>query len=401
MSAETSAWAKQQLCGDRTLKAVLREIANWARPDGMVEYLSVKRIAEVVEVTPRTVQRAIAQLEPRVLNDNPDEKRLGLIRRVERFRPDGGQGACGFELVGYQPPLSLEKSAAKKPLAPHDKMSPPPDADVTPPGDKMSGEGVTPVSPLKRDKNILPLSTPDGVDAPPTGYLEDFEQDLPGEASKENAAPAGEGRAADTPAQKPKPHPLPDDWQAPAVSELQPEARSLVSGWPPGAYQAMCANFRNYWRDPGTKNRKKADWRAALCNWLIRVHSEVMRASKAGVSYANAALPSKPSTPAPPLRSVAAKAKEDATSKAIHAHLREKIGEALYQQWFAHAAILHDTGALTIISQSEFASGVIENRFGTAIAYAAHRATGQAVRWVRFFAQKMNREEESMRDAKP
>jgi len=63
MSSETIAWAKEQTCGNPVTKAVLLEIANWARPNGVCEYLSVRRIAEVVEVSVRTVQRHIALLE--------------------------------------------------------------------------------------------------------------------------------------------------------------------------------------------------------------------------------------------------------------------------------------------------------------------------------------------------
>jgi hypothetical protein len=123
MSSETIAWAKEQVCGNPVTKAVLMEIANWARPNGVCEYLSIRRIAEVVEVSVRTVQRHIALLE------SPDLTRggLGLIRRIERYREDGGRAANCFELVGYQPPLSLIVRPRGNPTPPHDKLSPPPD----------------------------------------------------------------------------------------------------------------------------------------------------------------------------------------------------------------------------------------------------------------------------------
>lgn len=165
MSVETSAWAKEQFCGDRTVKAVLREIANWANPAGVVEFLSIRRIAEVVEVDPRTVKRAIARLSEPTL-EHPD--RLGLLRRVERFREDGGQGASGFVLLGYQPPFDARSCGDGAP--PRDILSPPGDASDTPGVTPVSREGVTPVSPLKRDKKIItPQSPPCSGDGDPGG----------------------------------------------------------------------------------------------------------------------------------------------------------------------------------------------------------------------------------------
>ena len=378
MSQETSAWAKEQQCGDCTLKAVLREIANWARPDGLVEFLSVRRIAEVVEVSPRTVQRAIAQLEPRQTDDDPDEKRLGLIRRVERFREDGGQGPCGFELVGYQPPLSVDPASRQapaldctRPFTPGDKMSPPPDTGVTPPGDKMSGEGVSPVSPLKRDKNILPLSPSDEGDVPPA--------DLFVAGGGETVRPAGRDQA--------KPHPLPDGWKAPKVDDLQPEARGLVKQWPAGAYAAQCANFINHWSDTGAKNRRKSNWDRALANWLIRVHAEVMRAAKAGVSFeACAPRPDSAARKAEPMPDVAAKAKEDARSQAIHNRLRSALSDTAWAAWIRPCAIIVDPDAagVVIIAPSRFAADWIERNHDAAIRRAAGAVLFEPPRWTRF-----------------
>lgn len=364
MSSETSSWAKEQRCGDPVTKAVLMEIANWAKPTGICEFLSVKRIADVVEVSTRTVQRHIARLE------DPDQSAggLGMIRRVERHRDDGGQWANAFELIGYQPPLSASNSRGKAPRdklsPPHDKMTRGDDADVT--------GGVTMVSP-DREKNIIPLSTPDGVDAPPS----DFEHDLLGGSETADVVLAAE------PAGKAKPHVLPEDWEPPAVADLQPEARGMVQQWPSGAYQVMCANFRNYWHDKGTKNRKKSDWLATLCNWLIRVHSEVMRANKAGVSYATAA-PSKPSTPAPPPPPVRAKAREDGWSERVHARLKRDVGDLSYAHWLKPVAIIFDDPGVTVITNSEFARGWLDEHFGPKITAAASAVTGKPVPWVRF-----------------
>lgn len=48
MSQETQAWAKTQKTGDPITKAVLLELCNWAKPTGVVEFLSLARIADAM-----------------------------------------------------------------------------------------------------------------------------------------------------------------------------------------------------------------------------------------------------------------------------------------------------------------------------------------------------------------
>jgi hypothetical protein len=207
MSSETIAWAKEQACGNPVTKAVLMEIANWARPNGVCEYLSVKRIAEVVEVSMRTVQRHIALLE------SPDATRggLGLIRRIERYRENGGQDANCFELVGYQPPLSLGARPCGNLTPPHDNLSPPPD--------KLTGAPLTnchrPPDTRVRGKNIninIPPSSPYGDETPTPDF-----PDFPDEAGRDDQRTAEtalpdmpEGAAGGRGGQEPKPEGLPD-----------------------------------------------------------------------------------------------------------------------------------------------------------------------------------------------
>lgn len=347
MSSETSAWAKEQRCGDPVTKAVLMEIANWAKPTGICEFLSVRRIADVVEVSTRTVQRHIARLE-----DADTAGGLCMIRRIERHREDGGQWANAFELVGYQPPQSAAQTRTRPPRdrlsPPHDKMTQGDDSDVT--------GGMTLVSP-DREKNILPPSTDKSVEPPPEP-----------DADREDRFS--------------RPHALPEDWEPPTIADLQPEARELVTGWPEGAYPVMCANFRNYWRDPGTKNRRKADWRAALCNWLIRVHAEVKRAEKAGVSYAVAA--PRVAQTAPPPRPVTARRREDGAARAIHARLNAGLGEAVYRQWLAPCAILPNRPGLVLIAPTRFCADWIEQNHAALINQAATITLGARPAWLRF-----------------
>lgn len=366
MSSETSSWAKEQRCGDPVTKAVLMEIANWAKPTGICEFLSVKRIADVVEVSTRTVQRHIARLE----DPDPTAGGLGMIRRVTRHRDDGGQWANAFELVGYQPPLSASSSARKQP---RDRLSPPHDK-LTPGGDMDVTGGVTMVSP-DREKNIIPLSTPDGVDVPPS----DFEHDFLGEAGQ----PDGDQPDAAPAPDKPKPHYLPEDWEAPAIADLPPETRALVQQWPSGAYQHFAANFRDHWSLVDRKKRSANGHAGAFRNWLRRVHPEAMRASKAGVSYA-AAAPAKPSEPAKPMPPVRSKAREDGQSSRIHAWLKRELGDLSYAHWIKPAAIIFDEPGLVVITNTEFARGWLEQNFGPKITAAANAVNGSPVAWVRF-----------------
>lgn len=361
MSAETSAWAKEQQCGDRTVKAVLREIANWARPDGVVEFLHIARIAAVVEVSPRTVKRCIAKLEEPTI-EHPD--RLGLIRRLARFRDDGGQSANGFELIGFQPPFDL---------TPGDILSPPPVAHVTPPGDKMSREGVSPVSPLKRDKYNSPPPPKGGVSPP-----------------LENSVDEGEEAAREV---------LSQDWQTPPIDRLGPKAAALVRQWPPGAWEAVCETFRLHWQaEGGVKGRKRLASRAALEAWAIRDHAKIMRDAKAGVSFARLVPPS-PSggQPAAPPCPVAARADEDERSKAIRAQLRRELGAQLYEQWIEPAAVIWregpaGAGGVMVIAASEFQRSWIEERFGQKIMAAARAALGARVRWICFQVEQVQQQ---------
>ena len=170
----------------------------------------------------------------------------------------------------------------------------------------------SPVFPSKeyRKRDTEPLLEPippssTNVEDTPKAILDD-------ENGKVQPRPAAAPRSAATE--------LPGDWQAPAISALQPEARALVDQWPSGAYAAMCANFRNHWTDAGAKNRCKSSWPGALANWLIRVHAEVMRGAKAGVSFA-APEPAVTSRQRLPDRRVAAQTCETASDR----QLRQKL----------------------------------------------------------------------------
>lgn len=351
MSAETSAWAKEQVCGDRTVKAVLREIANWARPDGLVEFLSVKRIAAVIEVSPRTVQRCIAQLEEPTL-EHPG--RLGLLRRVDRFRDDGGQSACGFVLLGYQPPMHV---------APRDMVSPPHDIMSPSPHDILSGEPVTPVSPLKRDK-ILPPSDPDGSDNP-----QGHEQGGDEQEDRKEDAPVG-GEPADAKADRSRGTRLSKDWTPPPIDELPPRAQALARQWPAGAYETEAEAFVNYWSELVGRGARKLDWVATWANRIVAITAKVLRDAKAGVNFA---VPSKPSVAPLPQLPVAAKAVEDDRSAIMHNLLERDIGERTYGRYIKPAAITFDDEGVVMIFATDFLRSYVETNLSQRIAVVLSR----------------------------
>jgi hypothetical protein len=345
MSSETSAWAKEQRCGDPVTKAVLREIANWAKPTGVCEFLSVKRIAEVTEVSVRTVQRHIARLE----DNDPAAGGLGLIRRVVRHRDDGGQGANSFELIGYQPPPSTGAQPRRQSVTPPRQNDTGPRHDDAQPrdnGDARLGD------------KIIPPSSSDEDEAPTADLLDGL----------------GERAEPEAPVQPAKAHRLPDGWTAPAVDDLPPIARDLVRQWPSGAYQATCETFRLHWLGEHRAIGRKTDWLAALGKWLIKDHSQVMRDAKAGVSFAKLA----PASAAAVKKSAPVKAKDRETdrSAAIHELLSKKIGRRLYEQWIEPCAIIASRTGVDIVCPTEFLRGYVDSNFGSEIGIAVRQAIG-------------------------
>jgi hypothetical protein len=329
------------------------EIANWAKPTGICEFLSVKRIAEVVEVAPRTIQRHMTRLETPC-----DEGGLGMIRRLARHRDDGGQGANSFELVGYDMPSSPPRQSVT-----------PPRQIVTPPRQIDGEPGDTAVTRLG-DKIIPP--TPASAGVPPHGEnQEEGEQ----EAVPEPPQPADPPAPAE-----PKGTRLPADWTPPPIDELQPMARDLVREWPRGAYEAVSATFALHWQgEPGSRGIKK-NWQSTHAKWLINDHARVMRAAKAGVSFA-ALAPDAPAAAATMLGAppVPEQMIEGSTADGLRAQLKAILGDRLYTHWFSGVALLMlAQGELRVVAQSPFQQGYIAANFESELLRAAQRA-GHAV----------------------
>lgn len=108
MSGAALGWAKAQTAPSMIAKAVLICLADYADAEG-VAWPAVPSLAKEVQVSDRTVQRAIRSLE-----------KEGLLVKEDRTRKDGGQTSNGYRL-------------AFPAVTPGDNLSPAPRQDVTPP----------------------------------------------------------------------------------------------------------------------------------------------------------------------------------------------------------------------------------------------------------------------------
>lgn len=328
MSVETTAWAKQQTCGCPCSKAVLLELANWSRADGICEFRRVGDIALVIEVSERTVQRALRHLEtPR------GEGGLGLIRRIARSRRDGGQQANCFELVGY--------------LYPGDILSPPlPDSECgcdiqTPPGDTVSPPGCQ--------------TDGGGGDRDVTPYRE-LESNLIDSPQS-------------PPRRKTQRSPIAADWSVPEIAALPQTARDLAVQWPRGAYQAEAEAFHQHWLGRG---ERRANWDAL---WFARIpllHPSVMRAGQAGIAFA---FKSPPPSDTPPinLSPVRARAAETPLSERMRTTLQAAVPESAWANYLSHAAYRFEGQVLRVTVRSDFMRNWFETNFAAAILAAAQR----------------------------
>ncbi|MDE1914724.1 MAG: helix-turn-helix domain-containing protein [Sphingomonadales bacterium] len=340
MSIETSAWAKRQRTGSPANRAVLVELANWANPDGEVQFRRIADIAQACEMSERQAQRIIKKLETRA-----EDGGLELIVRVCVFSDKGAQKANAFRLVGYK--------------REGDNMSPPQGDKMTPPGVTkrhrggdmdVTGGGDTDVTPYK-ELDLEPYTPP----TPPRGRKSRF--------------------------------PLPDDWQAPALADLPEAAQLAAAAWPAGAYAAQAEAFGAYHRGKGSV---AADWNALWVAWIAKNHAEVMRNAGKAAAYTGPRLvstaPHAKALARPASRPTPAKAREDDRSAALHQSLREILGDLAWERWFAPAALLFTDPGLTVVAGTQTQRERIESDYAGRIAQALD-TLGWGRDWVRFDVQ--------------
>lgn len=354
MSREVETWARKQRTGDPVTKAVLVAVANWANPFGEECFPSIKRLAEDVEVSERTVQRHIIRLEE-----------MALLQRVERVRKDGSRSSNGFVFPGYEPPRVSHRTPAP-PVnlsPPGDNLTPPPDTDVTGPRQDDTRGGDTGDTPYKPD--FLPLP-PAVANAP--------------------ADPLAGGAAAvgDQPVSKKerkRGERLPDDWTPPPVESLSAAVQRVVAQWPDGAYAFVAAGFVAHWTAESGYRASKLDWKAAWTKWLCGESARILAAARAGIDFQAELRNVQICRRADPLGAAleARQGEECAVGGAIRKALREQCGERTYDGWLRATLIVvgRNPPVVTMLTQSAFMRDWIATHFTERIqSIAAGRLSG-------------------------
>lgn len=330
MSIETIAWAKLQRCGCAHAKAVLLELANWARPDGVCQFRRVRDIAFVVELSERTIQRVLFRLEDDTPADKDTKKKAGLnlIRRVESFRADGGQQANSFVLVGYTRPGDRQSPSNDKPsrgLCQSDR-----------------GEGDSAVTPKIE--------------------IESEKKDSPKPPSRNKQSIAS-------------------DWIVPSFANLPTQAKAAASQWPSGAYESVAEAFHQHWIGTG---QRREDWNALWASRVQAQHIRIMQAAKSGVQFpATAFQTDDRKRILRPLQPVHSKSLEDDRSARLRQLLREKVNEQSWERLFDPAAFLFDLPGLKVFVGNTLVQEELETRYGRLV-HAAAQSIDPEVTWVRF-----------------
>lgn len=352
MSWETQSWAAKQRPGSASAKLVLLGLASCADANHCA-FPSIQWLCDFSDLNRKTVIGALQRLEDGMfpLIEDTGERR-GRTGQVKVYRLAAAEAGASSDPASETVPKA-EQFQKRNSSGSGSKQS--------------QNRDTEPVSNLEPPLTAKAVKTP----AP------DFDNGSEGE----EPAPAGRTGKRGTRGSR-----LPDDWTPPPVADLSPMAGKLVQQWPSGAYEAVCETFRLHWQTETRAIGCKRDWNAALAKWLINDHSKIMRDAKAGVSFAHLA-PARPSSgkPAAPVsRPVAAKAREDERSGAIHKALRRELGGALHDTWIANAALIHDPPGVVVVVGSEFARAWIEDRFQSKIMATSRAVLGSGVRWVRF-----------------
>jgi hypothetical protein len=330
VSIETIAWAKLQRCGCPYAKAILLELANWARPDGVCQFRRVRDIAFVVELSERTIQRVLFRLEDDTPANEEIKKKAGLnlIRRIESFRADGGQQANSFVLVGYTRRGDRQSPTSDK-LSPRRCQS-------------DGGEGDSIVTPNKE--------------------IESEKKDSPQAPSRNKQSIAL-------------------NWVAPAIGKLPDSAQALASQWPSGAYESEAEAFHQHWIGTG---QRRADWMALWASRVLAQHTSIIRAAKSGIRFpAKEAQPNFQKRILLPPKPVRSKSCEDERSARLRQLLRPKVNEQSWISLFDPSAFLFDLPGLKVFVGSTLAQEQLETKY-LRMVHTAAQSIDPEVAWVRF-----------------
>lgn len=345
MSWEAESWARQQRTGDPVTKAVLVGIANWMNPKGDPCPVSMRRLADEVEISTRTAQRHIQRLEA-----------MGLVEKSEAHREDGGQGWNTFRFPTYRPPkvshVEPAGKRAKPPVnltPPHDNLSPGEGDNLSPsPPDNLTGGRASQPCHGEGDNGVTPERGKGENNTPPT----------PPDGGEEDAAKRNRGSR------------IADDWAPPSIEDLPASARAKARQWPPGAYEAEAEAFRNYWLGEGRAGARKIDWNKTWYNRINEVTARVLRDAKAGVRFT-----APPPGDRPPPRSLDS-SRESTPARNIRAAIRSRLGDQLYEHWIGPSRLDVDGGSLSVVAASAFTADYLRNHFANEIGQAMHAILG-------------------------
>lgn len=336
MSNHVSSEVTKRLLGSATRKALLALMADKASDYGTGIWASKQTMADELEVTKQTVITTIKGL----VND-------GLLVEV------GHRQCANGYLVEYAIDLAAVRALPLVKAHAKDRSK------------GLTGQTALPVK----------LADPTGQTALPhqSNCLTQTIQEPSLNHTPPTPRRGSEGASAR----------IPEDWKLPAITDLPASIAALARQWPAGAYEAEGEAFHQHWLGRG---HRRADWSALWASRVQARHDAVMRSAKAGVAYAAAG--SVASQAAPPVERapVTAKRREDARSAELHDALAEQLGQRLWEQWFAPAALIFDeSGGLVVVAPTAFSRTQLETAHAASIE-AALATLGRGVDWIRFIA---------------
>jgi DNA-binding transcriptional ArsR family regulator len=336
MSWEAENWARAQRTGDPVTKAVLVGIANWMNPKGDECQVSLRRLADEVEISLSTARRHIRRLED-----------MGLIEKSSAYREDGGQGWNSFVFPTYRPPKVSH-------VEPTGKRTKPP-VNLTPPHVKLTGGEGSNLTPS-------PVSDCDGE-----GVTADTPETCKG-VSKSPPTPPPGGDADE--GKRNRGSRIAVDWTPPPIASLPPAAKAKALQWPAGAYEAEAEAFRDYWLGEGRAGARKLDWNSTWRNRINECTARVLRDAKAGVRH-----PVRSTGPAEPPKALDS-SREGKGAQEIRRLIRKRLGDQVYDQWIAPSRLDAVQATLTLVAVSMFASNYQRDNFANEIAQAMHAVLG-------------------------
>jgi hypothetical protein len=332
VSWETQSWAAKQRPGSASAKLVLLGLASCADANHCA-YPSIDWLCEFSDLNRKTVIAALQRLEDGMFPLIEDTgERKGRTKQVKVYRLKA---------------LTIERASRLN-------KDPESDLETVPKAEqfqKRNSSGFSGKQSQNRDtepfREPIPPLSPNG-DNPP----------------KPKKSLRSKGKTFQ----------LPQDWQAPDSSQLPAEVAALVRQWPAGAQAVQLANFRSHWSEVDRRKRSESGWIATWASWLSRVHPEIMRAAKAGVTFEQ--IPAAGQTEAKPIQPVAEKALECKAAKAMHETLSIRLGKALYSQWLEPCALIADPAdrAVTVHAPSDFAAAWIDQHYRGSLMVAAAAA---------------------------